>query len=348
MTIKMTMGKRGSKMSYNYKSDKREAEYLCKAGTLSDVDIKEAIKNLDILITSYDKGNLTPLGYNLTPTRFIFSIKRRTIEKLRIKNGLEFVYIRPNDTVLVLSRESVFISDKIMGTFHSKVKMVSNGFGHVATTLDPFWEGPLLFAVNNPTSKRLLFPIQKVDKDSNTVRHYSFVTLIFQSLISKSSTTHDNLPLRIEILKGHIKGKYHVYRNLRKFCEKIEDLIRVPLPLFKDKYNEIYPPKKDNIDKIEEARSQFNSKYSKYLSKINNIIDEIQCLNKFVVFFNLLKKLGRNILIVLFYIIGIILLISALANFDLLGLSTETKLTIALTAISVSTGISMYKLNKNN
>lgn len=125
-------------------------------GFLSDEDIIQ-ILDKDIVICGYDEENLTDIGYNLTPTEFIFSINRGLLVKIYNDNNQKYCYIEPNDTVLIITREAVWVSENISGTFHSKVKIVSKGFGHISTTLDAHWEGPLLISLNNPTKKRLKF-----------------------------------------------------------------------------------------------------------------------------------------------------------------------------------------------
>jgi hypothetical protein len=100
-------------------------------------------------------------------------------------------YVEPNDTVLILTQEEVWVSEQIAGTFHSKVGIVSSGFGHISTTLDPNWEGPLLISLNNPTRKRLKLIIGK--EEAEATNYNSFVTLIQKScfLMNPSHWNHD-------------------------------------------------------------------------------------------------------------------------------------------------------------
>lgn len=323
--------------------EKNLGKYSSQSGVLSDVDIRKAIENLDILITPFDESKLTPLGYNLTPTRFIFSIKRRTIEKIRNEKGLEYVMIRPNDTVLVLSRESLFVSSKIMGTFHSKVGMVSKGFGHVSTTLDPFWEGPLLFAINNPTAKRIKLPIQKVIKDNNKIFHYSFITVIFQSLLSMSENEHDNPALRIKILKSHIKGKYFIYKQLQEFCTEIEALAKGPTFLFRDRYKTLYNKNNNNDVSKEKLKKEFDKKYSDYIRTVNETIDNIFKINKWIVLLNFFKKLLRNAHITLLLAAGSVVVLLGFLDISLLDLSNYQTISVGLAMITAGTALISFK-----
>ncbi len=289
------------------------AAYLVKAGPMSDADIIAAIKNDDIMISSYENKNLTPLGYNLTPTRFVFSIKKRTIEKIHEKDCEEYVNIRPSDTVLILSRESLFVSQRIMGTFHSKVGMVSSGFGHIGTTLDPLWEGPLLFAINNPTAKRIKLVLSKIDRDTNLRKHKSFVTVIFQSLVSPATTSHDNPLARMNILRSHIKGKYFAYKHLRDFCEEISALNTATEPLVKEVRPDLYHVNGNTnescMDAETDAKKYFNTKYGKYIENVNNAVDKILKINIWIRICNMFKK---------YWWVG--LLLSIFAYFIVIGL----------------------------
>lgn len=152
----------------------------------SDRDIK-AYLSKEIVIHPYSENNLTPLGYNLSPSDFVFSLQDKDL--ILEKDG--YYHIKPHDTVLILTKESVWISKKIAGTFHSKVGVVSNGFGHISTTLDPNWNGPLLISINNPTKMELKLPVDK-----------TFITLIFYKLRTPSSKDHDNVSSRKDILKS--------------------------------------------------------------------------------------------------------------------------------------------------
>ncbi|MBD2533174.1 hypothetical protein H6G97_27825 [Nostoc flagelliforme FACHB-838] len=158
---------------------------------LSDRDI-ESLLNKEIVIYPYDADkNLTPVGYNLNPSNFVYSINSKSlIQKTHTSKGKPIYKIPHHDTVLILTQEAVWVSKKIGGTFHSKVGVVSLGFGHISTTLDPGWAGPLLISLNNPTLHDLELPADK-----------SFVTLIFYKVRSIASRNHDNDPSRSDLLK---------------------------------------------------------------------------------------------------------------------------------------------------
>jgi deoxycytidine triphosphate deaminase len=157
-------------------------ETSCTGSVLSNVDIQEFISSKDIVISPMNNDNITPLGYNLSFTKFIYSINRKILTEIYEEKGELYCYIEPNDTVLIMSHEAVWISNKLVGTFHSKVGIVSQGLGHISTTLDPEWEGPLLFSLNNPTNKKIKLTIGETI--SGGIKYKSFVTLILYTLIT--------------------------------------------------------------------------------------------------------------------------------------------------------------------
>jgi len=81
---------------------------------LSDQDIDKFL-NRDIVIYPFNENDLTPVGYNLNPSDFVFSIAKQTL----ITKNNETFEIEAHDTVLILTKEAVWVSKRIAGTFHS-------------------------------------------------------------------------------------------------------------------------------------------------------------------------------------------------------------------------------------
>lgn len=100
------------------------------------------------------------------------------------------VRLPAKSTVLMATNEAIWVSKKISGTYHSKVKLVSQGVGHLGTTLDPEYLGVSIIAVHNH-SKRDIF--LKAGKDT-------FASLVFDYVRSKSSVEYDNQPGRPDLI----------------------------------------------------------------------------------------------------------------------------------------------------
>jgi deoxycytidine triphosphate deaminase len=214
---------------------------------LSDQDIQKLL-NRGIVIYPFDDKDLTPVGYNLNPSDFVFSIQSQSL--VLESNG--FFEIQPHDTVLILTKEAVWVSRRIAGTFHSKVSLVSTGFGHISTTLDPNWKGPLLISLNNPTDNSLNIPVDK-----------SFVTLVFYKVKTPAlKDALDNLPSRADILTN-ISNKIlanTINQNQRQLLSKVNSIVKNPniYDEFENKCNELYQRSKAPILKGLKRHILFN------------------------------------------------------------------------------------------
>lgn len=241
-----------------------------RSGALSDVDIEDYINKKQIFIHPFTVKKLTPLGYNLSFTKFIYSINDKMLLEILERDSRLFCSVKPHDTVLIISLESVWLSKNMIGTFYSKVGIVSKGFGHISTTLDPGWEGPLLFSLNNPTNQTLELEIGE-EKDGE-VNYNTFVTLIFEKLMSTSKIEHDNKPVRIDILKsikdslGNKKCEKEFKDILNKFQSiQIKRIGLSPemdeqiLNRFKNKYDDLNVEIGKCIQQVEKIRNKQNT-----------------------------------------------------------------------------------------
>ena len=116
---------------------------------LTDVDIQR-ILGRSIVIEPFNKKNLSSVGYDFSVGTFVFSLKEGL---LQAKNRVYSV--APGDTIQILTKESLWVSNQIAGTLHSRVLLVSRGFSHISTTLDPGWYGPLLVTMTNLSDSKL-------------------------------------------------------------------------------------------------------------------------------------------------------------------------------------------------
>ena len=148
---------------------------------LSIVDIKRELgKNLYIypLTTSAIKSN----SIDLHASKFAWSIST----KKSLFNGVDKIIIPPHDTALVYSKEAIYVSNKIGGSYHSKVRLVSQGFGHIGTSLDAQYIGLSIVAIHNIT-----------DSPKEIGVGNEFVTVVFHYLHTDDyidTVSHDNPP----------------------------------------------------------------------------------------------------------------------------------------------------------
>ncbi|MDO4168378.1 MAG: hypothetical protein Q4D45_00645 [Lachnospiraceae bacterium] len=267
-------------------------------GNLSDVDIQREMANGRIFIAPFDSKQLQPSGYNLTPTNFFYSTKKRKFLLLHKNEEESYVIIDRSDTVLTITRESIVISPTLTGAFYSKVKIVSEGFGHVSTTLDPNWEGQLLISINNPTNHKLKFSIKK-NVYGNEI-YNSFVTLEFTYLNTPSLKIPDNPPWRLDILDTAIEKNISILKRnkiiiLKELVEQLKSKKNnnINFLIFqhltkseKEQWREIQILN-DETEYNQEQTAFIDSKKKKYLRLIQedfyiNSIENIRLVNEFI------------------------------------------------------------------
>ena len=169
------------------------------AGPMTDRDIRNAFYSGEIYISPYNPKNLTPVGYNLCSSEIIISTKTGLPLKVYQEGKQKYVMVSANDTVLVATYESLFVGEQIMGTFHSRVRIVSQGFGHISTTLDPMWNGVLLVAINNPTNRKKKFVVYDNDAPA------PFATLVFYRFNEPAVVRSFRPPNRTDILEEFLQ-----------------------------------------------------------------------------------------------------------------------------------------------
>lgn len=148
---------------------------------LSIVDIKRELGR-NIYIHPLNISSIKSNSIDLHASQFAWSIST----KKSLFDGTNLIVIPPHDTALIYSKEAIYVSNKIGGTYHSKVRLVSNGLGHIGTTLDAQYIGLSVVALHNIS-----------DESKEIVVGSEFVTIIFNYLHSDDYidiVSHDNPP----------------------------------------------------------------------------------------------------------------------------------------------------------
>lgn len=201
---------------------------------LTGRDIKEIRERMDpsLVIVPYEDANVKGCGYNLTATEFIYSVKKKRLLAIHKSNrGATYVDIPRHDTALILTREYIKLSGRLAGAFYSRVQMVSQGLGHISTTLDPCWDGMLLFAVNNPSSRKIRLVIS--ESSNGTTTYTGIATMVLNPIRpdgdgpEKVSPSLDNPPMRLDVLKRLIYQPKHIffdsrYQRFRRLISELE------------------------------------------------------------------------------------------------------------------------------
>lgn len=188
----------------------------------------------DLIIAPFDPAHAKGVGYNLSLSEMIYSITRSRLVPICRDAQETYFYLRPNETILALSYEYIKVTDRIAGSFHSRVRMTAQGVGSTSTTLDPGWKGMLLFSLNNPTKKKIKIVLStRID---GTIRPNPVITLITWWLPKPDGSEADaadpltlrldNPPMRIDIWSELTAKPLRLFRNqhYQKFCRLVESL----------------------------------------------------------------------------------------------------------------------------
>lgn len=242
---------------------------------MNDIQIDKARKEGELVICPYDDKKLTPVGYNLSFSRFIVSLRKRAFVKIKHKGDEWFFDLKPHETVLVWTRESIWVSRFIGGTFHSKVSLVTHGLGHVSTTLDPGWHGQLLVPLNNPTKENIKVIIARDKK--NRKEFETFITMVlFRAQEASLNEKGDNKSARVELLEKILEQKkrnrdaqylWDFIQRVKKSVNKMDVFDDLNDPT--DRKHKINQFQREHLEMIEEMDAEFE-RLNQFSTKMYN------------------------------------------------------------------------------
>lgn len=178
---------------------------------LSIVDLKKELGE-NIYIYPIHIESIKSNSIDLHVSEFAWSVS----SKKRIKEG-NYIIIEPNDTALIYTEESIYVSNHIGGSYHSKVSLVCKGSGHISTTLDAQYIGCSIIAVHNHCKENLQLKIGS-----------EFVTIQFWYLNApdyENAPSHDNEPGHPRMLNGyHDVDLYIEWREKNTWATRKKDL----------------------------------------------------------------------------------------------------------------------------
>ena len=237
---------------------------------MNDIQIDKARRQGELIICPYNENNLTPVGYNLSFSRFIISLRKRAFIKIEHERDKWFFYLKPHETVLVLTRETIWVSKFIGGTFHSKVSLVTKGLGHVSTTIDPGWHGQLLVPLNNPTKGKIKIVIAH-DGENGKIFETFITMVLFRSQEASLTEKSDNKSARIELLEEILEENKRKNRDAQYLWEFIQKLKASVGTM------EVFADLNDPTDRKEKIKI-FQREHIKMITEMDN---EFERINKF-------------------------------------------------------------------
>lgn len=196
------------------------------AGQLSKRDI---LANKLIYPQGYEK-NYKAASYDITPTAIAMSTRSGMLETVfvdrkKLYQNEHYIYVHPKDSVLIISNEFIRVPTNIVGYISSRVSNVARGFGHICTTIDPGWNGAVLIALSNPTSK----PI-RIEVGINGKKSYPLATMTFHYLSREVFAKAEHESMRLDLLKAN------AYFNKKGFRSTLKKLFSRKRRLYTDAF----------------------------------------------------------------------------------------------------------------
>ncbi|MBC5629792.1 hypothetical protein H8S20_12960 [Clostridium sp. NSJ-6] len=176
---------------------------------LGNKQIKKRIGK-DIFIYPFKESNLKGTSYNLTASKVAYLASNYMLAI----NGKDEIVVPPGETVLIQTEEAIYTRRNICGTYHSKVSLVTEGFSHIGTTLDPEYFGASLIALTNHTKL-----VKKIRCGE------SIVTVMFYKVRGCDKTMKDNSQNRDDLMPKEFNGfkqnltqkqRYHLEKEVNK------------------------------------------------------------------------------------------------------------------------------------
>lgn len=193
-------------------------------GQLSKYDIKkEKNRKEGLSIYPFEKKCLKAASYDLTPTIVAMSVKTGMLEtvyreKRHIKDKY-YIYVHPEDTVLIVSNEYLKVPSNIAGYISSRVSKVVEGFGHISTTIDPNWSGAALIAISNPSKRLLKIYVGKNARPEDDPNQLATVTFHYLNTpCDNNDIEQKQKGMRLDLLK---KINYKHRTGVRAFLRSV-------------------------------------------------------------------------------------------------------------------------------
>lgn len=181
---------------------------------LSIIDIKKALGK-DVWIYPLHPESIKSNSVDLHASRFAWSISTK---KSIVNNDI--ITVPPEDTALIYTEESINVSNKIGGSYHSKVTLVSRGFGHIGTCLDAQYIGQSLVAFHNHSKKDQII---HVGEEILTLHLFRLDTPDYPDIKS-----HDNDPGHPRMLSGFDEvNEYILWRDRNAWATREKELRKI-------------------------------------------------------------------------------------------------------------------------
>ncbi|QTC40721.1 hypothetical protein I7V34_16390 [Bacillus sp. V3] len=122
-------------------------------GTLNDQDIITLCKEGNLITENFSLKNVKQACYELTASNIYYDISNAH-QKYTLKDD-EYILIKPKQIVVILSAESLYLPNDMLGRILTKGKLFSVGLLPVNTYADPGFQGKIGIVFSNISNNYL-------------------------------------------------------------------------------------------------------------------------------------------------------------------------------------------------
>jgi deoxycytidine triphosphate deaminase len=247
---------------------------------LSIVDLKNEI-GTNIYVYPVHIESIKSNSIDLHVSKFAWSLATK---KSIVTDG--YVVIDPNDTALIYTEESIYVSNHIGGSYHSKVTLVSQGAGHIGTTLDAQYLGCSIIAIHNHSNQKLKLKVGS-----------EFVTVQFWYLNSpdyKDTISHDNEPGHPRMLNGFDDvNSYIEWRDKNTWTTRKKDLYLKMTE--SEEYKLCKKEYQEELDMFNRAKIKSRTKHYMVIIGCLLIFLVLLCIPSYIIDFGKVSEVLKNL-----------------------------------------------------
>lgn len=209
---------------------------------LSIVNIKNELGK-NIYIYPLCEESIKSNSIDLKASKFAWSLST----KKSIFDGVNTLIIPPNDTALIYTQEALFVTNRIGGSYVSKIKLTTSGLSPISGNLDAQYIGLSLIPIHNHTN---------LPKEIRVGSE--FVTVTFSYLNTpdyEDTVSHNNPPGHPSVISDFEKiADFSEWEEKNRWCRTKSELYKAM------ENSDEYKKCKENFIKEQE---KFNRKYRK-------------------------------------------------------------------------------------
>lgn len=129
-------------------------------GTLSDAQIRDYCQGKRLITKNFNRNNIKQCCYELRASNRYF-VCGANLQQACDATQYGYILIKPQQSIVVVTMESLSLPNDILGRILTKGKLFSIGLQPVNTYADPGFSGPLGIVLYNSSTNFIKIPIGK-------------------------------------------------------------------------------------------------------------------------------------------------------------------------------------------